>query len=84
MTYKVTLDGAVLAQGDMRAIQAASAEAVTVLLAQDPEGVAMSAVQANRDFQFGAVESAVALSGEYRCPFWVNGAASTLLVTREG
>ena len=84
MAFKVTLDGAVLAQGDMKTVQAASAEAVTVLLGQDPEGVAMSASQANRDFQNGAVESAVALKGEYRCPFWVHGAASTLIVTKEG
>lgn len=84
MTYKVTLDGATLAQGDMRTVQAASAEAVTVLLAQDPEGVAMSASQANRDFRNGAVESAVAIRGEYRCPLWVNGATSTLLVTWQG
>ncbi|MFJ2650899.1 hypothetical protein ACIO1C_29790 [Streptomyces sp. NPDC087420] len=82
--YKVTLDGAVLAQGGMREVQAASAEAVTGLLAQDPDGVAMSAAQANRDFQDGAVEAALAAAGEYRCPFWVKGVPSTLIVTREG
>lgn len=84
MPYTVTLGGKHLARGTMREVQAASAEAVTGLLAQDPNGVAMSAQQANRDFQSGTVEASIASTGVWQCPFWVNGTASTLRVIKEG
>lgn len=83
MPYTATLGGKPLATGTMQDVQAASAEAVTALLAQDPEGVAMSAQQANRDFQSGAVEAIVASAGEWKCPMWVHGKAQTLVVVKE-
>jgi hypothetical protein len=84
LPYTVTLDGKPLARGTMQEVQAASAEAVTDMLAQDPNGVAMSAQQANRDFQSGTVEASVASTGVWQCPFWVHGKASTLRVIEEG
>lgn len=82
MTYEVTLGGEPLARGSMREVQTAAAGAVTNLLAQDPDGVAMSAQQANTDFQSGTVEAAVASTGEWQCPIWVHGDATTLRVVR--
>lgn len=83
MTYIATLGGEPLATGTMQEVQAASAEAITDLLAQDPDGVAMSAQQANRDFQSSTVEATVASAGEWKCPIWVHGEARTLVVTKE-
>lgn len=83
MTYTATLGGEPLATGTMREVQTAVSMAVTELLAQDPESVAMSAQQANRDFQSGTVEATVASVGEWRCPLWVHGKAQTLIVTGE-
>lgn len=68
----------------MQEVQAASMGVLTDLLAEDPDGVAMSASQANRDFQSGTVEATVASVGEWRCPIWVHGDARTLIVTKEG
>lgn len=84
MTYKATLGGKPLATGTMQEIQAASMEAITGLLAEDPDGVAMSAQQANRDFQSATVETTIASVGEWKCPLWVHGDAKTLIVTKEG
>jgi hypothetical protein len=84
MTYTATLGGKSLATGTMQEVQAASAQAITGLLAQDPEGVAPSAQQANRDFQSGTVEATVASVGEWKCPVWVHGEPRTLRVTKEG
>jgi hypothetical protein len=81
MAYTATLGGEPLRTGTMQEVQAASAEAITVLLEQDPDGVAMSAQQANRDFQSGTVEATVASTGEWKCPIWVNGKAQSLTVT---
>ena len=83
MTYTATLGGKPLVTGTMQEVQAASAEAITALLAQDPDGVAMSAQQANRDFYSGAVEATVATAGEWKCPIWVHGQAQTLTVVKE-
>lgn len=83
MTYTATLGGKPLKTGTMQEVQAASADAMTQLLAQDPDGVAMSAMQANRDFQAGRVEATVASVGEWKCPIWVHGKAQTLIVTKE-
>lgn len=84
MAYSVTLGGEPLAQGTMQEVQMAASEAITGLLAEDPDGVAMSAQQANRDFQTGTVEATVASTGEWKCPVWVHGKAQTLSVTGEG
>jgi hypothetical protein len=84
MAFTATLDGVPLATGTLQEVQAASAEAMTGLLAQDPEGVALSAQQARRDFQTGTVEATVASVGEWRCPVWVHGQRQTLTVSREG
>ncbi|WP_327719905.1 hypothetical protein OG381_34520 [Streptomyces sp. NBC_00490] len=84
MTYKATLGGEPLATGTMQEIQQASMEAITEALGKDPEGVAMSAAQANRDFQSSTVEATVASVGEWKCPMWVHGDALTLVVTKEG
>lgn len=81
--YKITLDGKPLASGTLQEAQQASMEAITGLLAQDPEGVAPSAQQANGAFQRGAVQQAVDDHGEWKCPLWVHGQAHTLRVTRE-
>jgi hypothetical protein len=83
MTYRATLGGEPLATGTMQEIQQASADAITGLLAVDPDGVAMSAQQANRDFQTGSVEVTIASVGEWKCPIWVHGEAKTLIVTKE-
>jgi len=83
MTYTAKLGGELLKTGTMQEVQAASADAMTKLLAQDPDGVAMSAMQANRDFQSGTVEATVASVGEWKCPIWVHGKAQTLIVTKE-
>lgn len=84
MAYTAMLDGKSLATGTLQEVQAASAEAMTKLLALDPEGVALSAQQANRDFQGGTVEATVASVGEWRCPVWVHGRRQTLTVSKEG
>lgn len=84
MTYVATLGGKPLAKGTMQEIQAASMEAITEALALDPDGVAMSARQANSDFQSSTVEATVASQGEWKCPMWVHGEARTLVVTKEG
>lgn len=81
--YSATLGDTPLTTGTLQEVQAASAEAITGLLAQDPEGVAMSAQQANRDFQNGTVAATVASTGEWKCPIWVHGVAQTLIVTKE-
>lgn len=83
MPYKVLLDDREVGRGTLQEAQAASAEAMTGLLAQDPDGVAMSAQQANRDFQTGTVEATVASTGQWQCPIWVNGTRHTLSV-KEG
>jgi hypothetical protein len=83
MTYVATLGGEPLASGTMQKVQEAASTAITSLLAEDPEGVAMSAQQANRDFQSGTVEATVASVGEWKCPIWVHGKAQTLIVTKE-
>lgn len=80
MRYSVTLGGKPLAQGTMQEVQFAASGAITELLAQDPDGVAMSAQQANRDFQTGTVATTVASTGEWKCPIWVHGKAQTLAV----
>lgn len=80
MRYSVTLGGKPLAQGTMQDVQTAVSAAVTEMLAQDPEGVAMSAQQANKDFQTGTVEATVASTGEWKCPVWVHGKATTFVV----
>ena len=84
MTYTATLAGQPLVKGTMQEVQAASMGVLTELLAEDPDGVAMSAAQANRDFQAGSVGATVASVGEWRCPIWVHGEAKTLIVTKEG
>lgn len=83
MAYKATLGGKPLATGTMKEIEVAASGAITDALGEDPEGVAMSAVQARRDFDSGAVETAIASMGEWKCPMWVRGKARTLLVTKE-
>lgn len=83
MTYRATLGGEDLITGTMQEVQAVASMAITDLLAQDPDGVAMSAQQANRDFQTGTVEVTVASVGEWKCPIWVHGEARTLIVTKE-
>jgi hypothetical protein len=82
MPYRATLDGAEIGSGTMQDIQAASAQAITGLLAQDPDGVAMSAQDANRAFQSGAVEKAIETDGQWTAPFWVHGRPEKLIVTR--
>lgn len=79
--YVLSLGGEVRAEGDMASIQTFAADIVTTLLADDPDGVALSASQANADFQRGVVASWVAETGEWSCPFWVHGEATTLKVT---
>ncbi len=83
MTYTATLGGTPLVTGTLQEVQAAVSVAVTDLLAQDPDGVAMSAVQANRDFQAGTVEATIASTGEWKCPLWVHGQAQTIAVMKE-
>lgn len=83
MTYRATLGGEDLVTGTMQEVQEVASVAITDLLAQDPDGVAMSAQQANRDFQSGTVEATVASVGEWKCPIWVHGEARTLIVTKE-
>lgn len=83
MTYAATLGGKPLISGTMQEVQAVASTVITDLLAQDPEGVAMSAQQANRDFQSGTVEVTIASVGEWKCPIWVHGEAKTLIVTKE-
>lgn len=83
MTYTATLGGQPLITGTMEEVQAVVSVVITDLLAQDPDGVAMSAAQANRDFQSGTVEATVASVGEWKCPIWVHGNAQTLIVTKE-
>lgn len=83
MTYTATLDGDEIARGTIQEIQAASAEAMTGLLAQDPEGVAISAQTANRAFQSGAVEEGVAEYGHWTTYVMVGEASMTLRITGE-
>lgn len=83
MTYKATLGGEDLKTGTMQEVEAASADAITRLLAVDPDGVAMSAQQAIQDFRTGTVEATVASVGEWKCPIWVHGEGQTLIVTKE-
>lgn len=83
MTYRATLGGEPLITGTLQEVETASADAITDLLAKDPEGVAMSAQQANRDFRSGTVEATIASVGEWKCPIWVHGEAKTLIVTKE-
>ena len=80
--YRVTLSGEPLAAGTLQEAQQAAMQAITGLLAQDPEGVAPGAQQANSAFQQGAVQRAVDDHGEWKCPLWVHGQAHTLRVTR--
>ncbi|MEW2498349.1 hypothetical protein AB0942_33175 [Streptomyces nodosus] len=81
--YRATVAGEPLAVGTIKDVQTAVSRVVTELLAQDPEGVAMSAQQANSDFQSGTVEATVASVGEWVCPMWVHGEAKTLRVAKE-
>lgn len=83
MKYAVTLDGDEIARGTIQEVQAASAEAMTGLLAQDPEGVAISAQTANRAFQSGAVEEAVKAYGHWTTYVMVGEASRTLRVSGE-
>lgn len=80
MNYTATLDGEPLACGSLQEVQAASSEAVTGFLAQDPDGVAMSAQTAVRAFQTGAVAQAVEEYGQWRLPLWVHGEAHNIVV----
>lgn len=84
MTYVLTMGGKPMVTGTMQDVETAVSTTITDLLAQDPDGVAMSAQQANRDFRTGTVEATVASVGEWKCPLWVHGQARTLVITKEG
>lgn len=66
MRYTAKLDGRQIGKGGLQDIQTAVMEAVTGLLAQDPQGAAEGAQGANQDFQDGAVEHAVKTWGQWR------------------
>lgn len=83
MHYTASLDGSRIASGTAQDIQTAVSTALTDFLAQDPEGVAMSAMSANQAFQDGATVATLPEGGHWDLPLWVHGERHTIKVTRE-
>lgn len=84
MTYRVTLAGREIGRGTLREVRAAVAEAVTGLLAQDPEGAAEGAQTVNMAINSGAVSAALDETGTWKTIIDVNGEPHRLRITREG
>lgn len=77
---RATLDGREVGSGTMQDVQAAVAEVITGLVAEDPDEYAKDAQRAQRAFADGAVDERVRDSG-----YWtlVLG-EKTVTVTRKG
>jgi hypothetical protein len=82
-SYRVSVGDAIVPVKTFREVQAAVMEALTSLLAQDPEAVAKGAMMANRAFKVGTVQHALDTQGSWRTSVTVHGEPVLLVVVKE-
>lgn len=81
-SYKVTVRDRTVRVKDLQGVQFAVMEALTSLLAQDPEGASEGTMMANRAFSVGTVQHALDAHGSWRTTVTVHGEPVAVLVTR--
>ncbi len=72
-SYKVSVGDVVVQVKTFQEVQAVVMEALTSLLAQDPEAVAKGAMMANRAFSVGTVQHVLDTHGSWRTRVTVHG-----------
>lgn len=82
MSYKVSVGSATRRLKTFQEAGAVVAEAVTDLLAQDPEGAAEGAMMANRAFSAGTVQHALDTHRSWRTSVTVDGEPVPVVVKK--
>jgi cytochrome c-type biogenesis protein CcmH/NrfG len=82
-SYRVSVGDAIVQAKTFQEVQAVVMEALTSLLAQDPEAVAKGAMMANRAFEVGTVQHALDTQGSWRTSVTVHGEPVPLVVVKE-
>ncbi len=80
--YKVTVGNATVRVKTFQEVGAVVVEAVTNLLAQDPEAAAEGAMMANRAFSVGTVQHALDTHGSWRTSVTVHGETVPVVVVK--
>jgi hypothetical protein len=82
-SYKVSVGNSTVRVKTFREVGPVVMEALTNLLAQDPEGAAEGTMMANRAFSVGTVEHALDTYGSWRTSVTVHGEPVTLVVVKK-
>jgi hypothetical protein len=83
VSYRVSVGGATTRVKKFREVGPVVMEALTSLLAQDPEAVARDAMVANHMFTEGAVERAVETHGSWHMSVTVHGEPIRVVVVKK-
>lgn len=81
-SYKVTVRDTTVRVKSLQEVQFAVMEALTSLLAQDPEGASEGTMMVNRAFTVGTVQHALDAHGRWRTTVTVHGEPVAVVVTR--
>jgi hypothetical protein len=82
-SYKVSVGNVTVRVKTFQEVQAVVAEALTGLLAQDPEAAAEGVMMANRAFSVGTVQHALDAHGSWRTSVTVHGERVPVVVVKK-
>jgi cytochrome c-type biogenesis protein CcmH/NrfG len=81
-SYRVSVGSATARVKTLQEVESVVMEALTSLLAQDPEAVAEGAMMANRAFEVGTVKQALDNHGSWRTSVRVHGEPVSVVVRK--
>lgn len=81
-SYKVTVGDTAVRVKSLRKVQFVVMEALTNLLAEDPEAASMGAMMANQAFSVGTVQHALEARGNWRTTLTVHGEPVPVVITK--
>ena len=81
--YVVSVGGATTRVKNFRDARSVVAEAITNLMARDPESAARHAVAVNLDFETGAAEHLLIARGSWSATLTVDGEPVSLAITKK-
>ncbi|MBV9447657.1 MAG: hypothetical protein JO345_17370 [Streptosporangiaceae bacterium] len=82
-SYKVSVGSTTVRVKNFRDARSVVAEAITSLLARDPEAVAHSAMSVNQSFETGAVEHSLTAHGSWSTTVTVHGEPVLLAIVKK-
>jgi hypothetical protein len=82
-SYRVRVGNATVRAKTLQGVEIVVMEALTSLLAQDPEAVAEGAMMANRAFEVGTVQHALDTHGSWRTSVTVHDEPVSVVVVKK-